>query len=245
MARDDHSFRAFCFLTGLAAATTKVIMKKGRSSKAHLSSGDIGLDAILGSGFVQATLTILYGPAGIGKTSLLTKVSVSVAERTNGRVIWLSSEEGAIEFGTRVRRICGLASFPANIEFKYDDKTAFNDMTRVKLVVVDCLPTSRSKMVNTITVLGNLARSFGTSVVAIGHSAKNGTIACPHFVRHEADAILAMEHVKARPDGTWTGARASTHWSQVRADGKNRYGDSRICAVYRMTAAGPIGISSM
>lgn len=233
-------------------------MKSGRPSKVsqvRLSSGDIGLDAVLGSGFAQGTLTILHGPAGIGKTSLLMGVAISVATRTNGRVIWLSNQEDTIEFKAMIRRICGRDvdgvryPVPENLEIKTDDNTAFANMTQVKLVVVDCLPSSRSKIVNMTTRLGRLARSSGTVVAAIGHSTKDRTITCHNFVRHEADTILAMEPIGANPDGTWTGlgsrSASSTHWSQVRTDGKNRRGDPRALAVYRMTVCGPIGIASM
>ena len=229
-------------------------MKKGRLSKTRFSSGDIGLDAVLGSGFVSGNLVILFGPAGIGKTSLLTGVAISVAKRTSGRAIWLSSEEMEVEFRTRMRRIYGIAptlyepgsQIPENLEVKTNHKTAFSDMTRVKFVIVDCLSTGPS-MTGEVTRLGDIARSFGTSVVAISHSTKDGGMPRAHLVRHEADTVLAMEPVKANHDGTWEKVRKSisTSWSRVRVDGKNRDGDSKASAIYRMTASGPVGISSM
>jgi DNA repair protein RadA/Sms len=209
------------------------------------------MDSVLGYGFVPGSVAVVFGPPGIGKTSLLTKVALSVTRKTNGIVVWVTGDESKSAFKSRIGHIYDCRDIPENIEILsgmvfLESDPFLASVRNIKLVVVDCLPVDRSQALTALTKLSNAARESGRiSGVAIGHMTKDGSLAGYSAARHQVDTLLVMEHVRAKTDGSWEKAKSATGWIKLRSDGKNRDGYTSASAIYRMTERGPIGISEM
>jgi DNA repair protein RadA/Sms len=220
--------------------------------RGRLSSGDAGMDSVLGSGFVPGSVTAVFGPPGIGKTSLLTKIAFSMTRKTNGVVIWVTGDESKSAFRSRIGRVYDCHDIPENIEvlpgivFLENDPTFLASSRSIKLIVVDSLPTGHSQALTAITSSSHIAHKSGRiSVVVIGHMTRDGHLAGRPEARHLVDTLLVMEHVRAKPDGSWEKTKSATGWIRLECDSKSRHGDAWESAIYRMTEKGPVGISEM
>jgi DNA repair protein RadA/Sms len=228
-------------------------------------SGDAGLDFVLGGGLVPGSIVAIFGPPGVGKSSLLTKVAASVADHT--QVIYAAGEESAKRVARRVRRLKLFKKYPN----AHDNLTVMENANDTDvlcgliieesplLTIVDSFgsleserasPTARpggpSQVAYAAKMLADVARTTGRSIIAIGHETKDGSMAGPSIARHEVDTLLAMEHVEIDEDGN-PGKKADkqTGWVRLRADGKNRDGDTSATAIYRMTEKGLVGVDEL
>jgi DNA repair protein RadB len=57
-----------------------------------ISSGNVDFDSFLGQGFEKKLISLVYGPAASGKTTLCLQAALNVAK--NGRVLFVDSENG-------------------------------------------------------------------------------------------------------------------------------------------------------
>ena len=228
----------------------------------RFSSGDIGLDHVLGGGLVPASVVALFGPAGIGKSTILTKVGVRVAQ--NYPVFYAAGEESAGRVARRVKRLKLLRSCPnAHKNLKVIENANETDVLaaliveqRPLLCIVDSLaslaserttgqPGGPSQVSYAAKLLIEAAHTTGTSILAIGHETKDGRMAGPSVARHDVDTLLALEHIELKPDGSVKRSDLQTGWLRLRADGKNRDGDTSAMSVYKMTEHGLVGAEEL
>jgi len=233
------------------------------SEPPRFSSGDIGLDHVLGSGLVPGSIVAIYGPPGVGKSSCMTRVAATVAEHVN--VIYAAGEESASRVARRVRRLKLFKKFPGArqnmtvMENANDTDVLCGLIIQESplLTIIDSFasleseratgrPGGPSQVAYAAKLLADVARTTGRSIVAIGHETKDGRMAGPSIARHEVDTLLAMEHVEMLKDGT-AGKKSETQtgWVRLRADGKNRDGDTNATAIYKMTDQGLIGLEEL
>jgi predicted ATP-dependent serine protease len=91
-------------------------------------------------------------------------------------------------------------------------------------------------------MLVEVSRASGSSIIAIGHETKDGSMAGPSVARHEVDTLLVFRHIEMKKDGTpGKNSDIQTGWIRLQADGKNRDGDTAATWIYRMTERGLIG----
>ena len=106
---------------------------------APLPSGVSELDRVLGGGVVRGSVTLLYGPPGIGKSTLLFQVLASVAQ--GGRHVLLASAEESL--GQVIGRAARIGPVPPRLlGLEGPDVEAIESAVlehRPALVVVDSL----------------------------------------------------------------------------------------------------------
>lgn len=228
-------------------------------------SGDDGLDFVLGGGLVPGSIVAIFGPPGVGKSSILTKVGCAVAN--NVPVIYAAGEESDKRVARRVRRLKLFKKYPnarhnlTVMENAHDTDVLCGLIIDESplLTIVDSFgsleserasstgrPGGPAQVAYAAKMLADVARTTGRSIIAIGHETKDGSMAGPSIARHEVDTLLAMEHVEVDEDGN-PGERAEkqTGWVRLRADGKNRDGDTSATAIYRMTDMGLVGVDDL
>jgi len=201
----------------------------------RLKTGFSELDAVLGGGILQGSVSLLAGQPGIGKSTLLMQVCTEVANKH--KVLYISGEESAGQVKLRAMR---LGADSDNLKFA--SSTSANDVAQTidsgdfELVIVDSIQTmtlaeiaSAPGGISQVTNCGNLliraAKRSNTSVIIVGHVTKEGTLAGPKVLEHLVDVVLNFE-------GDRYGG-----FKIVRAI-KNRFGSTSEAAIFEMNEHG-------
>ncbi|HEX4163512.1 MAG TPA: AAA family ATPase, partial [Acidimicrobiales bacterium] len=169
-----------------------------------LPTGVSELDRVMGGGVVSGSVTLLFGPPGIGKSTLLFQVLSSLAA-TGLDVMLASAEESLAQVRGRAMRI---GPVPPNLlAIEGPDVEAIESAVerhRPALVVVDSLqsvsdpelgqPAGSLAQVRTcVERLTRMAKSNGVPLLLVGHVTKDGDLAGPRAVEHLVDTVLSFD----------------------------------------------------
>ena len=146
----------------------------------------------------------LFGPPGIGKSTLLFQVLSSVAA-TGVDVMLASAEESLSQVGGRAARMGPVP--PHLLALEGPDVEAIEaavDRHRPALVVVDSLQSvsdpelaqpagSLAQVRACVERLTRLAKSSGVPLLLVGHVTKDGDLAGPRAVEHLVDTVLSFD----------------------------------------------------
>ena len=162
------------------------------------------LDRVLNGGLVAGSATLLFGPPGIGKSTLLFQVLASVAA-TGTEVVLASAEESLTQVRNRAGRI-GPGARPAagHRGPRRRRHRGGHRGRRPALVVVDSIQSvadaalaqaagSLAQVRSCVETLTRLAKASGVPVVMVGHVTKDGGLAGPRVLEHLVDTVLAFE----------------------------------------------------
>jgi DNA repair protein RadA/Sms len=206
------------------------------ADEARVESGIAGVDRILGGGLVPASVTLLAGEPGIGKSTLLLHLLAALSGR--GRACLLvSGEESHAQVAARARRLGvpgDAVAFAAGRDLDTVLATARGGAPF--LLAVDSIQALRDRsgsqmaggvsQVRTCTdALVGLAKEEGVAVVMTGHVTKDGDLAGPRALEHSVDVVLLFE------GDPRSGLR-------VLSGGKNRFGAEGETAWFEMSRAG-------
>jgi DNA repair protein RadA/Sms len=202
----------------------------------RVSTGLAGLDRVLGGGLVPASVVLLAGEPGIGKSTLLLQL---VAELSAAGLPCLlaSGEESRQQISARAARLGidgSVLSFVPGRELPVVLEAVRS--SRPFLVAVDSIQTLRDPaggqtpggpaQVRACTdALVGVAKTAGVAIVMTGHVTKDGDLAGPRTLEHAVDAILSFE-----------GDPRSG--SRMLSGGKNRFGAEGEVAWFEMTGTG-------
>jgi DNA repair protein RadA/Sms len=201
------------------------------------SVGIAELDRVLGGGFVPASVVLVGGDPGIGKSTLMLQAAATLA-RAGRRVMYVSGEESIDQVRLRARRL-GLADatlelaaainvrdIAATLEGERDlGLVVIDSIQTMWLDTVDSAPGSVSQVRASSFELIRLAKARGFALVLVGHVTKEGAIAGPRVLEHMVDAVLYFE-----------GDRG--HQFRILRAVKNRFGATDEIGVFEMTETG-------
>lgn len=191
---------------------------------------DQELNRVLGGGIVPGSLVLIGGEPGIGKSTLMLQIALSLS---NKKVLYVSGEESAQQIKMRADRMknnsenCFLLT-----------ETLTNDIFReVKelnpdILVIDSIQTlSSPKLESAAGSVGQVkectaeimrfAKENKVPVFLIGHITKDGAIAGPKVLEHMVDAVLQFE-----------GDRHLSY--RILRTTKNRFGSTNELGIYEM-----------
>ena len=201
-----------------------------------VSTGFDGVDQVLGSGIVPASVVLLAGEPGIGKSTLLLHLMANLSA-LGRRCLLVSGEESHAQVAARARRL-GIASDAVTFApgRDLDAVLATARATRPFLLAVDSIQTLRdpsgsqtpggvSQVRTCADALVGLAKTEGTAVLMTGHVTKDGELAGPRTLEHTVDTVLSFE------GDPRSGLR-------VLAGGKNRFGPEGEAAWFEMGSEG-------
>jgi DNA repair protein RadA/Sms len=205
-------------------------------SGSRIATGIQGLDRVLGGGLVPASVVLLAGEPGIGKSTLLLHLLSRLSE--SGRSCLLASgEESHGQVAARSRRL-GVAGDAVSFAPGRDLATVLGTARDRApfLLAVDSIQAVRDPsapqmpggvaQVRTCTdALVGMAKEEGVAVVMTGHVTKDGDLAGPRALEHAVDVVLMFE------GDPRSGLR-------VLSGGKNRFGAEGETAWFEMGADG-------
>ncbi len=195
---------------------------------------DEELNRVLGGGLVPASVVLVGGEPGIGKSTLVLQTLLKL---TGLRSLYVSGEESAGQLKLRADRI-GLRNDNCLVVCETNLDEIFKHVKKVspELLVIDSVQTIYSEVLESspgsisqvrecVALLLKFAKQSGTPVLLIGHITKEGSIAGPKILEHMVDAVLQFE--------------GDQHYLyRILRSVKNRFGSTAELAIYEMNQSG-------
>lgn len=191
------------------------------------------LNRVLGGGLVKGSMTLLGGEPGIGKSTLLLQVALSIHKK----VLYVSGEESQSQIKMRAERLhdensdCLILTETKTqhifktIEEVIPDVVVIDSIQTLHTESIEASPGSISQIRETTAELIKFAKETSTPVVLIGHITKEGAIAGPKILEHMVDVVLQFE-----------GDRNHTY--RILRAQKNRFGSTAELGIYEMQSMG-------
>jgi len=188
---------------------------------------------VLGGGLVPGSLVLLGGEPGIGKSTLLLQIALSLPYKT----LYVSGEESQKQIKMRADRILPTSE---NCFILTETKTQhiFTQIAEIQpdILVIDSIQTlqtdhiesaagSVSQIKECTAELISFAKETNTPVILIGHITKDGSLAGPKILEHMVDTVLQFE-----------GDRNYVY--RILRANKNRFGATAELGIYEMHGAG-------
>ena len=199
----------------------------------RINTNNNELNRVLGGGLVKGSMTLLGGEPGIGKSTLILQVALSIKKK----VLYVSGEESQSQIKMRAERLnilntdCHILTETktqnifAAIEENHPDIVVIDSIQTLYTDYIDASPGSISQIRETTAELIKFAKETATPVILIGHITKEGTIAGPKILEHMVDVVLQFE-----------GDRNHTY--RILRAQKNRFGSTAELGIYEMQNTG-------
>ena len=200
------------------------------------------LDRVLGGGIVPASLVLVGGDPGIGKSTLLLQVCKNLADAHHS-VLYISGEESLQQIKIRADRICSFTeSLELFCETNLADISSVLRRKKPRVVIIDSIQTMYSEEVSSApgsvsqvrqatSLLLQLAKSLGITIFIVGHVTKEGVVAGPRVLEHMVDTVLYFE-----------GDRHAAY--RILRSVKNRFGSTNEIGVFEMQQVGLVEVEN-
>ena len=205
----------------------------------RIPTGVAELDRVLGGGLVPASLVLVGGEPGVGKSTLLLSALASISKER--RALLVTGEESPAQVKLRAARLGGAENVEILAETNLDSVCATLETERPDVCVIDSIqtlyaadvgsaPGSVSQVREAAARLLRVAKESGVALFLVGHVTKDGSVAGPRVLEHLVDCVLQFE-----------GDRYHAH--RILRAVKNRFGSTNELGVFEMTGDGAGGRS--
>jgi DNA repair protein RadA/Sms len=204
----------------------------------RLSTGVPELDRVLGGGLVPASLVLVGGEPGVGKSTLL--LSALGAMSRERRALLITGEESVAQVKLRAARLGGCDAVEILAETELETVCETLERERPAVCVIDSVqtlwssevgsaPGSVSQVREAAARLLRVSKEAGVATFLVGHVTKDGSVAGPRVLEHLVDCVLQFD-----------GDRF--HALRILRAVKNRFGSTNELGVFEMTGAGLVGV---
>ena len=223
---------------GAAARPLLRLVEVEADEAERIPTGVAELDRVLGGGLVPASLVLVGGEPGVGKSTLLLMALAAISKHR--RALLVTGEESTAQVKLRAARLGGAEQVEILAETELEAVCATLERERPDVCVIDSVqtlyssdlgsaPGSVAQVREAAARLLRLAKEAGVAVFLVGHVTKDGAVAGPRVLEHLVDCVLQFE-----------GDRYREH--RVLRAVKNRFGSTNELGVFEMTAAGLVGV---
>ena len=205
---------------------------------ARIPTGVPELDRVLGGGLVPASVVLLGGEPGVGKSTLLLTALAAISR--DRRALLVTGEESVAQVKLRAERLGGAEAVEILAETELETVCETLQAERPDVCVIDSVqtlyaselgsaPGSVAQVREAAGRLLRVAKETGVATILVGHVTKDGSVAGPRVLEHLVDCVLQFE-----------GDRYHAH--RVLRAVKNRFGSTNELGVFEMTGAGLVGV---
>ncbi len=223
--------------SGAARAPLRLVDVVAEESE-RISTGVPELDRVLGGGLVPASLVLVGGEPGVGKSTLLLNALGAISRER--RALLVTGEESVAQVKLRAARLGGCDGVEILAETELDAVCATLERERPAVCVIDSVqtlwsqeigsaPGSVSQVREAAARLLRVSKESGVATFLVGHVTKDGSVAGPRVLEHLVDCVLQFE-----------GDRYHAH--RILRAVKNRFGSTNELGVFEMTGAGLVGV---
>ncbi len=212
------------------------------SSSVRLKTGLEEFDRVLGGGIVKGSLVLLGGDPGIGKSTLILQVMITLS--TAGvPCLYVSGEESLQQIKIRSQRLnLPHPDLPVMSETSLTAILEQAEKLKPKVIVIDSIqtvykeelpgaPGAEMQLREATLALMIYAKSHDCAVFIIGHVTKGGVIAGPRLIEHMVDTVIYFE-----------GDRHYVY--RILRAVKNRFGATSEIGVFEMAAQGLLPVKN-
>ncbi len=194
---------------------------------------DMEFNRVLGGGIVDGSMVLIGGEPGIGKSTLMLQLALSL----NAKILYISGEESEEQIKMRADRLgkslsdcyimadTSLANILLQAGELEPDILIIDSIQTITSAHIESAPGSVSQVRECSTEFQRFAKESSTPVFIIGHITKDGAIAGPKVLEHIVDVVLQFE-----------GDRNYTH--RILRTIKNRFGSTSELGIYEMNGNG-------
>jgi DNA repair protein RadA/Sms len=204
----------------------------------RIPTGVPELDRVLGGGLVPASLVLVGGEPGVGKSTLLLMALAAISR--DRRALLVTGEESTAQVKLRAARLGGAEQVEILAETNLEVVCATLERERPDVCVIDSIqtlysaevgsaPGSVSQVREAAARLLRVGKESGVALFLVGHVTKDGSVAGPRVLEHLVDCVLQFE-----------GDRYHAH--RVLRAAKNRFGSTNELGVFEMTGGGLQGV---
>lgn len=215
--------------------TAAIIHEIVYTEEQRIITPDKEFNRVLGGGIVPGSLVLIGGEPGIGKSTLMLQLALSIPK---SKVLYISGEESEQQIKMRAERLSSNSNANCYILTETSTQNIFKQAESVKpdIVVIDSIQTLHSQQIESApgsvsqvrectAELLRYAKESNVPVLIVGHITKDGSIAGPKVLEHMVDTVLQFE-----------GDR--NHVYRIIRAVKNRFGSSSELGIYEMQGAG-------
>ncbi|WP_333625970.1 DNA repair protein RadA [Sphingobacterium siyangense] len=196
---------------------------------------DQEFNRVLGGGIVPGSLVLIGGEPGIGKSTLMLQLALSIPQV---KTLYISGEESEQQIKMRAERLSQSSKANCYILTETSTQNIFKQIETVQpnVIVIDSIQTLHSAQIESApgsvsqvrectAELLRFAKETSTPVFIVGHITKDGSIAGPKVLEHMVDTVLQFE-----------GDRH--HVYRILRAVKNRFGSASELGIYEMQGSG-------
>ena len=168
----------------------------------RIDTGNAEFNRVTGGGIVPGSLILLGGEPGIGKSTLVLQIAMTLSER---KILYISGEESLQQLKMRANRLISrntncfflcetsLENILQQIENEKPDLVIIDSIQTMMTETAESSPGSVTQIRECTSGLMKLAKSQHIAMILIGHINKEGSIAGPKVLEHIVDTVLQFE----------------------------------------------------